>query len=88
MFSAAFWKASSERALKTAAQSLLVALGASTTGPANLFEADWQNLVGFAVSGAALSILSSLVSSPLSDGNGPSLAPAAEIEANSAGGTP
>jgi len=87
MFSVAFWKASFERALKTTAQSVLLALGASDVGPANLFEADWQNLVGFAVSGAVLSVLSSIISVPLSDGNGPSLAPAAEIESNS-GGTP
>lgn len=88
MFTAAFWKAACERALKTAAQATILALGASDTGPANLFEADWQNLVGFAASGAVLSILTSVISSPLSDGNGPSLAPAAEIEANSQGGTP
>jgi hypothetical protein len=85
LFTVAFWKAASERAIKTAAQSLLLCFGASDVGPANLFELDWQNLVGFGVFGAVTSILTSIVSVGISDGNGPSLAPAAEIAANSDG---
>jgi hypothetical protein len=86
MFTLAFWKASFERALKTTAQAVVLALGASNTGPANLFELDWKNLVGFAAFGGLLSVLTSIVSVPLSEGNGPSLAPAAEIESNSSTG--
>jgi hypothetical protein len=84
MFTVAFWKAAAERAFKSAAQMVLLAIGASEAGPGNLFELDWQNVVGAGVFGVVISTLTSIVSASISDGKGPSLAPAAEIEANSA----
>ena len=85
MFTLAFWKASAERAVKTAAQAVALAIAGSTVGPANLFALDWEIIVGAAGFGAFTSVLTSLGSVAISDGSGPSLAPRAEIAANSSG---
>lgn len=62
MFDLFFWRDSAERALKTAAQAVLLAIGASEGF--NLFALDWRNALGVAVGGFVLSILTSLVSAP------------------------
>ena len=48
MFTPAFLVAALERAVKSAAQMLILGIGASDTGPANLFEADLATHAGFA----------------------------------------
>ena len=77
MFSAAFWKAAAERAVKSAAQGvLLVWLGdAGVAGGqvASLVSLDWAT-AGYAAGGMALlSLLTSVISAPIGDNGGPSL---------------
>lgn len=62
MFDLFFWRAASERAIKTAAQSLLLAIGASEGF--NLFSLDWRNALGLAAGGFILSVLTSIASRP------------------------
>lgn len=58
-----FCKNAAERAAKTAAQSVLLAIGAAQGF--DLFALDWRNVAGAAIGGAILSLLTSIVSSPL-----------------------
>ncbi len=80
MFTPAFLVAALERALKSAAQVFLVALGTSETGPANLFELNVGNSVGFVASGFVISFVTSIVSYGVSEGGSPSLTPKAEVD--------
>jgi hypothetical protein len=80
----AFWSAAIERAVKTAAQSVLVVLGVGATTPADI---DWKEALLGAGIGALMSLLTSIASSGV--GNvGPSLTsevlspPAPEIPAD------
>jgi hypothetical protein len=60
-----------ERAVKTAAQSALLLLGADQL---NALSVDWSNVAGFALGGFVLSLLTSLASKPLgSDDGSPSI---------------
>lgn len=69
-----FWIATAERAVKTAAQTVLTGLALSDTGPVNGFELDWKLGLGFAAGGAAFSVLTSLASAPVgADQDSPSL---------------
>lgn len=70
IFSKPFAIASLERAIKTAAQSALLFIGADQ---ANVLEFDWSNLGGFAAGGFVLSLLTSIVSAGIGDA-GPSVA--------------
>ncbi len=80
MFTPAFLVAALERSIKSAAQAIILGIGASDTGPANLFEADLGTHVGFAVTGFVLSFLTSIVSFGVSPGGSPSLTPKAEVD--------
>jgi hypothetical protein len=60
-----------ERAVKTAAQSVLLAI-AGATG-ADLFALDWQTIGMAALGGALLSVLTSVVSLPFGPTGSPSL---------------
>lgn len=71
MLTVTFWKAAAERAIKTAAQALLLAIGAAQGF--DLFHLDWVNALGAAAGGALLSILTSLVSSPFGTPGTPSV---------------
>ena len=62
MWTIAFWKDAGERALKTAAQAVILGLGLAQG--ANLFDMDWKAALGLAAGGAALSLLTSIVSAP------------------------
>jgi hypothetical protein len=62
IFSRKFWAGAVERAVKTAAQFTVFAIGASQGF--DLFTLDWKRLVGFAAGGAFLSLLTSLGSEP------------------------
>jgi hypothetical protein len=67
MFTLAFWKAATERALKTGAQSVLTVYFVGDVA-LNAFEADWVNMAGIGLGGVALSVLTSLASG-YRDGN-------------------
>lgn len=58
MFSKAFWVAAFERAVKTAAQSALLTIGADQVDAFN--GVDWTDVVGMGVGGAVISVLTSL----------------------------
>jgi hypothetical protein len=60
-----------ERAIKTAAQSLLLFVGAAQG--LDLFTLDWQRALGAAAAGAVLSILTSVASLGIGPSNTPSL---------------
>lgn len=68
-----FWREALERAVKSAAQALLLALSGDKVF--NVLQADWQVLVGAAAGGAVLSILTSLISLPVGADDSPSAIP-------------
>ena len=68
MFTVAFWRDAVERALKTAAQAVI--LGLSLGEGFNAFEVDWQLALGFAIGGAVLSLLTSVASNPFRNTDG------------------
>jgi len=79
MFNKKFWIAASERAAKTFAQAAVLAiLGtgmmAASDVTVNAFTVDWLTVLGFAVGGAILSYLTSVISAPMGKNVGPSLA--------------
>lgn len=65
MYTVQFWKDATERALKTAGQSVLLFLGADQMLDA--VSADWPSAGSFALGGAVLSYLTSIVSAPIGD---------------------
>ena len=65
MYTASFWKDAFERAVKTAAQAVVLFLGADQLFDA--VSADWASAGSFALGGAVLSLLTSVVSAPLGD---------------------
>lgn len=64
-----FWRETTERAVKSAAQAALLVIGADQL---DVFAADWQNVAGFALGGAVLSVLTSLASFKLGPADSPS----------------
>jgi hypothetical protein len=70
MFTTKFWKEAGERAVKSAAQAVLGL--AVLDGGFNALEFDWSLAGGFALGGAVLSILTSLVTSGIGQPNSPS----------------
>ena len=78
MFSLNFWKAATERAVKSGAQFMILTIGggaiAGATGgeAVNAWLLNYQLLAGVFLGGALLSYLTSVISAPLS-GSGPSL---------------
>ena len=72
MFTFEFWKAATERAIKTAAQSLILVWPVAD-GALNLWQIDPAEAVGVAVGGALLSLLTSLASGRVGDRGSPSL---------------
>ena len=73
IWTAEFWRATAERALRTAAQAaLLVLVGdAYESLQVNAFAVDWMRVAGFALGGALLSVLTSLAGNAVSK-SGPS----------------
>ncbi|GAW54759.1 holin [Nocardioides sp. PD653] len=65
MFTKKFWKRASERAVKSAAQAAVLALGGAASLDA--MHADWETVGSFALGGAVLSYLTSVITS----GTGP-----------------
>lgn len=85
MFTRAFWAAAAERALKTAAQFALAAVGQDVLD-VNLFQADLGNVAAVSATGFVLSILASMASAQIGVHGSPSLAAEAEVEAATDGG--
>ena len=71
MFTAQFVRDAAERAIKTAAQALLIAVGAAQG--ADLFALNWTTAAAAAAGGFVLSVLTSLVSAPFGPKGSPSL---------------
>jgi hypothetical protein len=67
MFTLTFWKATAERAVKTAAEVVLAVYFVGDVA-LNALEADWLNMGGIALGGAVGSVLFSLASGAR-DGN-------------------
>lgn len=70
MFTRAFWSAALERAIKTAAQSAVLVIGADQF---NALAVSWPEVGGFALGGFVLSILTSVGSDAVTRQPGPSL---------------
>lgn len=66
-----FWRETFERAVKTAVQSVLLAV-AGATG-ADLFSLDWRTIGLAALGGAVLSVLTSIASLPFGPAGSPSV---------------
>lgn len=62
MFNLSFVRDAAERAIKSAAQAIVLALGAAEGF--DLFTADWRNVAGIAAGAAVLSVLTSVISAP------------------------
>jgi hypothetical protein len=69
MFTKSFWKQTAERAAKSSAQALL---GLWTLDGFNILHADWQLAGGVALGAAALSTLTSIVTSGIGEKGSPS----------------
>jgi len=70
MLTPKFWIATFERAIKSAAQSALLVIGADKL---DALAADWQMVASFAGGGAILSLLTSIASSKVGDEESPSV---------------
>jgi hypothetical protein len=76
MFTLEFWKATFERAVKTAAQAAILAIiatGFTGVEQVNAFTVDWVTVAGFALGGFILSGLFSLASGFVGNKGTPSL---------------
>ncbi len=74
VYTVGFWRDVSERAIKTAAQGVLWAIGASDATPVDLFHLDAKVLLGSALGMGFLSVVTSLATKPLgSDKESPSM---------------
>lgn len=79
IYTAAFWRAAAERAIKTAAQAAVLAVGGDSLA-ANALTFDWAQMGGFAAGGFVLSLLTSIASG-MASGGGPSLTNAERLDA-------
>lgn len=70
MITKRYWQKVVERAVKTAAQSGLLYIGADQL---NALEADWVGVGGFMLGGAFLSFLTSLATTPFGESEDPGL---------------
>lgn len=70
ILSRAFWTATLERAVSTAAEAAVLVLGADQL---NVMQADWPTVGGFAAGGFVLTVLKALIAANVGD-PGPSLA--------------
>ncbi|BAU83351.1 hypothetical protein SLA_2424 [Streptomyces laurentii] len=67
MLTTAFWQATAERAVRTAAQTLVAALGLNTAG---ILRADWGDGLSLAAGAAVLTVLTALATSGGTEGPG------------------
>jgi r1t holin len=71
-FGRAFWRATIDRALKTAAQALIGVWGLGD-GVFDILQVDVKGAIGLAVGGFVLSVLTSIVSAPIGPVDSPSM---------------
>lgn len=76
IWTSAFWKATTERALASVAGGALSVLGTNAIVPA--FETDWRGVVSVALGAGLVSVLKALGANSANGGQGPSAAPKAE----------
>lgn len=75
VFTVGFWRETVERAIKSGAQGILLAIGASDATPVDLFHLDVRVLVGAGLGMGLLSVLTSVATKPLGhDKESPSMA--------------
>ncbi|MFE3907562.1 holin [Streptomyces sp. NPDC059153] len=67
MFTSAFWLATAERAVRTAAQTLVATLGLDTAG---VLDVDWGQGLSLAGSATLLAVLTAITTSGTGDGPG------------------
>lgn len=72
ILSKGFWVKATERAVKSAAQAVVLTLGLSEAGPVNALALDYNTALGVALAGALLSYLTSLLTSGVGPPNDPS----------------
>lgn len=65
LLTTAFWLDALERAVKTAAQSAMLVLGADKLDVVSTEWTTWSTVLGFAAGGALLSVLTSVASAPV-----------------------
>lgn len=70
MFTRTFWLKATERAVKTAAQAVALAIGSAASFDA--VHADWEYLGSMALGGAVLSYLTSIITSGAGPDDDPS----------------
>lgn len=70
VFSRAFWRATAERAIKSAAQGALVIVGGNQV---DAWSIDGHGVIGAAAGSAIVSVLMSIVSSSVGPDHGPSV---------------
>lgn len=75
----AFWKGLGERAIKTAAQALLAAIGVLGADAAGIVDVGWTGVLSMAALTTLLSILTSIVNADFTAGK-PTREPAVEID--------
>jgi len=74
MFSKEFWQDAAERAIKTFAQVVLAIVGVTyAANPYDLLNVNWQPVIIAGLLGMLMSILTSLASSLVGDGDSASL---------------
>ena len=66
MWTGEFWKATAERAVSTAAQAALLAIGADQL---HVMDANWETIGGFAAGGAVLCVLKCLAAVAITGGS-------------------
>lgn len=64
LFTRVFWEDAAERALKSGAQAMVLALGGDAF---NVWSIDWQMMSGIGLGGVALSLLTSVASAGVSN---------------------
>lgn len=69
MWEGKFWKATAERAIRTAAQAILALLGTDVAG---ILQVDWVQTVSVAALAAFLSVMMSIVATGVGDHESPS----------------
>ncbi|TXS78705.1 holin [Streptomyces sp. sk2.1] len=70
VFSGSFWAATAERTVRTAAQTLLAAVGLTA---ADVLDADWGQALALAGGAALLAVLTALSTAGAGAGGGPGL---------------
>lgn len=75
LFTVSFWKDATERAVKSLAQAVVLALGGDV---ADVWSVDWQTVAGIGLGGGVLSLLTSLASVGIANRGTASLTAAVE----------